>query len=123
MLNAMESISSGVTRGTSEIGVSRPSTRKYGWLPTFRCKSEDLFSTARRNRSSMLNAMCGLPAKTQLLHEPSTAHRPQQPACTPTLRLSYLSLGTGLHSARHPPRRNSHRQIVGKVSTRKTGRL
>jgi len=27
--------------------VSRPSTRRYGWLPTLRCKSEDLFSTAR----------------------------------------------------------------------------
>src|SRR5438034_11394686 len=46
----LESISSGVTRGTSVSGVSRPSTRKYGWFPTFRCKSEDLFSTRSEER-------------------------------------------------------------------------
>src|ERR1700730_8257119 len=57
MLNAIDSISSGVTRGTSARGVGRPSTRRYGWLPTFRCKSEALLSTARRRRSSMLSAM------------------------------------------------------------------
>src|SRR5947209_7992718 len=54
MLKAIESISSGVTRGTSVMAASRPSTRRYGWLPTLRCKSEALLSTARRNRSSML---------------------------------------------------------------------
>src|SRR5207249_11477899 len=44
-------------------GVSRPSTRKYGWFPTFRCKSEDLFSTARRSRSSTLVGIVCKPRK------------------------------------------------------------
>src|SRR5207247_1544265 len=61
---AIESISSGVTRGTSVSGVSRPSTRKYGWFPTFRCKSEDLFSTARRSRSSTLVGIVCKPRKS-----------------------------------------------------------
>src|ERR1700693_6155962 len=57
MLKAMESISSGVMRGTSLSGFRMPSTRRYGWLPTFRCKSEARLSTARRKRSSILMAM------------------------------------------------------------------
>src|SRR5271169_1663217 len=57
MLKAMESISSGVMRGTSLSGFRMPSTRRYGWLPTFRCKSEARLSTARRKRSSILRAI------------------------------------------------------------------
>src|SRR6202041_1624574 len=57
MLKAMESISSGVMRGTSLSGFRMPSTRRYGWLPTFRCKSEARLSTARRSRSSILMAI------------------------------------------------------------------
>src|SRR5208337_3750103 len=95
MLKAMDSISSGVMRGTSVMGASWPSTRRYGWLPTFRCKSEDLFSTARRSRSSMLNAICVHSASLQLLSERSTQEKEQQGMRDGALLCSYLSRGTG----------------------------
>src|SRR5208337_3169999 len=54
MLKAKSSMSSAEMRGYWVSGWSLPSTRMYGKFPTFKCRSEALFSQAVRSKVSMV---------------------------------------------------------------------